>query len=359
MLDGIRGALALWVFGGHLALTLGAKIPILTSANFAVDLFMVMSGFLMCYHWSDENATPEKFQQRTRNFYIRRFFRIAPVYYLALIFALLFQHQLYGYREELFDLFNPGLLNAAVHRDSYLNIDIWNVLTHVTFTFGFFPQLVSNNTLPDWSIGLEMQFYLFFPLIMLAFARFSVFRLAIFSLVIGMLSRRLLGKYDIAGLLAAFPKPGMLSYKLGYFLAGIFLAECYKCGKFSAKSMMLITGIFLCTFDADIIVRMALILIVLCLFSSTGELYWIKSVLAGKVGVFFGNISYTVYLCHLFFVDSVCHLLIQSDFFLKLSPIPRFVLAGSLLFPVVVAVGFALHWGIERPGIRLGKKFLK
>ncbi|CAH2786711.1 MAG: Acyltransferase 3 [uncultured Caballeronia sp.] len=42
-----------------------------------------------------------------------------------------------------------------------------NVVTHLTYTFGMFPRYAFNTPLPDWSIGLEMQFYAVFPLLML------------------------------------------------------------------------------------------------------------------------------------------------------------------------------------------------
>jgi peptidoglycan/LPS O-acetylase OafA/YrhL len=41
-----------------------------------------------------------------------------------------------------------------------------NILTHITFLFGLFPQYASNDVLPDWSLSLEMQFYVAIPLIL-------------------------------------------------------------------------------------------------------------------------------------------------------------------------------------------------
>jgi len=48
-LDGIRGLLAMWVFWGHICIFVGLKMPILGTPALAVDLFMLLSGFLMAY----------------------------------------------------------------------------------------------------------------------------------------------------------------------------------------------------------------------------------------------------------------------------------------------------------------------
>ena len=40
------------------------------------------------------------------------------------------------------------------------NLEI-RILLHVTFLFGLFPSFIQDSILPDWSIGLEMQFYFY------------------------------------------------------------------------------------------------------------------------------------------------------------------------------------------------------
>lgn len=51
-LNGIRGIAALWVMVSHINLLSGMyRIPIISSGGLAVDLFMIMSGYLMVFHF--------------------------------------------------------------------------------------------------------------------------------------------------------------------------------------------------------------------------------------------------------------------------------------------------------------------
>jgi len=50
-LDFIRGLMALWVFSGHALSKVGVIIPIISQPAIAVDVFMLISGYLMCYQF--------------------------------------------------------------------------------------------------------------------------------------------------------------------------------------------------------------------------------------------------------------------------------------------------------------------
>jgi len=70
-------------------------------AKVAVDIFIVMSGFLMV-HVSTKRLGGKGYDfQSTIEFYVRRFFRISPVYYLALGLIFLFHDQIERWIYEL------------------------------------------------------------------------------------------------------------------------------------------------------------------------------------------------------------------------------------------------------------------
>jgi len=51
-LDGLRGIAALWVMLSHIQILSGLRsLPVLSWGNVAVDLFMMLSGFLMAHHY--------------------------------------------------------------------------------------------------------------------------------------------------------------------------------------------------------------------------------------------------------------------------------------------------------------------
>jgi peptidoglycan/LPS O-acetylase OafA/YrhL len=170
VLNGIRGLLALWVLLGHVHIYCGGQLPFLSTPGMAVYAFMVMSGFLMALHFRlREQREPWQSPKTWGIFYVRRFFRIAPLYYLLLAFALTFQGPYMAAYNNLGKFYRPDFVQAvgipAFDLDGF---DFATLFYHVTFLFGAIPSQSSNNMMPDWSIGLEMQFYLVFPFLMIA-----------------------------------------------------------------------------------------------------------------------------------------------------------------------------------------------
>lgn len=105
--------------------------------QFGVQLFFVASAFTLCLS-HDRRA---QVQDSLANFYIRRFFRIAPLYYLAIA----------GY----------GIAHTLLgHGQDYTPL---NIAANVLFLHGFVPS-ANNSIVPGgWSIGVEMAFYAIFP----------------------------------------------------------------------------------------------------------------------------------------------------------------------------------------------------
>ena len=103
-----------------------------------VILFFVLSGFLITYLLLLEQ---EKGGIIIRKFYIRRILRIWPVYYLYLFISLLFVYFIYN------------------QVDLYSTLFYVFFAANIPFVFGFSLQFVDH----FWSIGVEEQFYLFWP----------------------------------------------------------------------------------------------------------------------------------------------------------------------------------------------------
>jgi peptidoglycan/LPS O-acetylase OafA/YrhL len=109
---------------------------------FGVQLFFFVSALTMCFMWDHRSGEAYPIVK----FYIRRFFRIAPPFWLALI----------GYL----------LLNGT--RPSYWapnGIGSLQILTSLTFLHGFWPDTINSVVPGGWSIAVEMTFYAFFPLL--------------------------------------------------------------------------------------------------------------------------------------------------------------------------------------------------
>lgn len=161
--------MCLWVLVGHTCRQTGFRIPVLRSPSYAVNGFMILSGFLMAYHAILRSKTEPWTQPGTWfTFYIRRYFRISVLYYLLLIPAYLLSDYFIRWRT---------VIDSVLHiPDRPLTLQPYSpqdLLLHVTYLFGLFPKYHASNVLPDWSLSLEMQFYLLFPLFMLLVVRFG------------------------------------------------------------------------------------------------------------------------------------------------------------------------------------------
>jgi peptidoglycan/LPS O-acetylase OafA/YrhL len=89
-LDGLRGMAALWVMVGHILALYGKFPPIVSWTSLAVDIFILLSGFLMLHQVTAREIHEQLDRPQTwLIFWVRRFFRLAPLYYTMLVSAVL------------------------------------------------------------------------------------------------------------------------------------------------------------------------------------------------------------------------------------------------------------------------------
>jgi peptidoglycan/LPS O-acetylase OafA/YrhL len=153
-LDGVRGVAILGVMVLHFVGGLNAQnfaeralVKLSTYGVWGVDLFFVLSGFLITGILHDAKGSPHYF----RNFYARRTLRIFPLYYAVLLILMLLP------AAALADWF-PGL-GETQRVQGYL----WTYLTnfYIGSTGGFTVPYVSH----FWSLAVEEHFYLFWPFV--------------------------------------------------------------------------------------------------------------------------------------------------------------------------------------------------
>jgi peptidoglycan/LPS O-acetylase OafA/YrhL len=144
-LNGLRAISIIIVMLHHLNLqykivpsVLVNYFPLLIDGQFGVNVFFVISGFLIT-----SLLLSEEFSNRSislKNFYIRRTLRIFPAYYFLL------------------------LVYFVITRLGYISISGQSWLTALTYTKYFNWQL-DWYTSHAWSLSVEEHFYLFWPLI--------------------------------------------------------------------------------------------------------------------------------------------------------------------------------------------------
>lgn len=120
--------------------------PLFARGHVGVDFFFVLSGFLITTLLLREEASHGRFS--LRGFYWRRLLRIVPVYFLVVSLAGFNAIVLNGHTED-----------AALLPYYYLFLSNYLAVEHIGFLD------------PTWSLAMEEQFYLVWPLLLAALPR--------------------------------------------------------------------------------------------------------------------------------------------------------------------------------------------
>ena len=224
-LDGIRGGLSLWVFTYHVAVTAGFNTRFIPAGARAVDIFMLLSGLLMVYTFSVGKNNQHNFSgEAIATFLVRRIFRIVPVYYLLLFIAFLFYTKYLEFESEVTAAFPPPWVADISNDPSIHSISVMNIIMHLTFLFGLDPHYASNMPIPDWSLTLEMQFYLIVPFLLILLRKYGLLVPVIALAIINFLALRYIGLYLSPKIGGLWPQPSFLIFKIDCFVVGMLLA---------------------------------------------------------------------------------------------------------------------------------------
>ena len=364
-LDGFRACLALWVYTGHLAKAVGYSNKLLALHPLAVDLFMVLSGFLMVHTWKGRHGYDHPLGKTAIKFYLARLFRIAPLYFVLLGVCFFLANPLALMKDQIETIFPPPWITDTTN---YHPLTSWVVTswqwwaTHLSFVFGAIPGLQSSTPLPDWSLSLEMQFYVLFPLVLLTFRTKNLqIALVVISVAMAILSPRLLGNYLDAGSWAHFGQPSFLTYRLNAFVAGMLAANWLR-HHIQTNNSITKTSVFYILLGLVCIAPLTkpvILLYGLFFILISAAQPKLNRWLSGRSLHFLGEISYSIYLAHIFVVTLVVSLLIRSDEFLSFAPELRFFFALAATLPVVLALSYLLYRSVEKPGITLGRALNK
>jgi exopolysaccharide production protein ExoZ len=152
-LDLLRGVAILMVLLLHCAQATTSIVPglrwlALEYGERGVQLFFIVSGYTMMLTYGDSVDVAA-----ARSFYIRRVFRIVPLFWVAIFFYILMTN---GERSKFWA---PDGISTSDVLLTFFFLN-WSSVTAL------------NSVVPGgWSIAVEMQFYLLFPLIIYLFRR--------------------------------------------------------------------------------------------------------------------------------------------------------------------------------------------
>ena len=318
----------------------------------AVPLFYLLSAYTLClssYKRSDENIT---------SFYIRRFFRIAPLFYFM------------------------TLLYIVGRYVSGRNVPLNTILTNVFFIFNFIPQ--SNQfegiVTASWSIGVEMPFYLLFPFLLRASRGITrATLLFVIALIVSFLFRSGLHWITLNGIAQKMNLSSetiqiysvlSLITNIPYFMMGIITFHIHKIIIKYEKRRLISTMLLILTITAfaglpymsdqyvlnpvpvGYLISLFFMTLILSLFMKKNGL------IINKFTVFFGEISYSSYLVHGMVIGVMVHFYDKIIFLVKLNWL-AFIVCFAVTVLAVILVSLLTYKLIELPGMRLGHIFDK
>lgn len=283
-LDALRGfaAIAIAVYHSNALLSL-QKWPAYTGyLSMAVQLFFALSAFSLCVGY--QNILADK--RKVSEYALRRYLRIAPLFYLMMIWAL-----------------------SRIIYNGWNIPDLKLIIINLTFLFPFFPGAHESLVSAGWSLGIEMLFYVLFPFII---AIVTDVRRAILCFVGGIFVQCICGYWLYKlGLTSnfhwmAFP------VQLGFFLVGILVYQGYRNvpGAWDRSKLAwgiliavvallyigIASGIFELRFDGWPGMRPAIgYLLATLIFAFAIHPF---PIFVNRVTVYLGEISYGVYLIH-------------------------------------------------------------
>ena len=317
-LDGVRAICILLVMFNHVHV----PVPRGLQGRIGVDIFFVLSGFLITTLLLRER---ERYGNVSlKGFYTRRFFRIVPVYALAVLVYLglaYFSHDAARWRE-----FKGGLPYLVTFMQEYRPATTGVMLGHA------------------WSLGIEEKFYLVWPLLLGVLFPFR-WRSILLTLVLGI------------GILFL---PPMLERSYGGLLLGALLAIAL-----ATRSNASLPGLLLRipTDVAALLVAVGylgmtmyglpVLMFSACVTVLIGTLVlrrsWLRDGLQARWIVTCGKRSYAMYLIHVLVIDFVERVVTRG-----------WALHWYVVIPVAYGLSFlgatAIFYAVERPCVQYGRR---
>ncbi len=316
-LDGLRGIAMILVVLHHCPLGFDVLDILTRNARFGVDLFFIISGFLICTLFLHE-------QKKTGavdlpRFFVRRITRLFPLYYLALgLYCVL----IFGF--ELFNADNRELF--AQKLPSYI-LYYSNMLTVGAIGPFFFA----------WSLAVEEQFYTIFGTMIWALKRTKILVVLTVALLMKIayyngLMPGLKMSYQWELIVFSYREPIILGVMLAYAMYNTRIREFfqrYLCHPWLCTALTVLWVAILAIhrmdhrslWSAQIFYVFSTLLIACAAFSAPAPLLRVRPIMH------LGTICYGIYLFHMLYINTL--------FKIFDSPV--------LVFTLTIAIGYVVN----------------
>lgn len=337
----LRGLAATYVVLFHLwhvpqppLLPPGFLQPFLHAGGSGVTLFFVVSAFTLSLSMEirKDEARP------LTKYFLRRFFRIVPLFYvwLAMMVVLL------------------GIWHGGIY-------EIKLLLLNVGFGFNFFPGKEQGIVMASWTLGVEMVFYLLLPLLLsIANSWARAVWLFVATILLAVAWRVI--AFEVLSLSTSYHGLSFLR-QLPVFVVGIFCYHIYRRLRDDGHQRLRFGYSLIalaCIGHAALVVPLTTIDRSIALYGHAivwGVLLIGLALVPFRLFVnpatrFLGTLAYSLYLNHpmaIIIGSHTFHRLANSQVAAMSYPI-----SAALLISALIPISYVTYRMIEGPGIRLG-----
>jgi len=280
-LDGLR---AIAVF---MVMLLHAHFQFGKNGTMGVDIFFALSGFLITTLLLEENANKNTIN--LRSFYIRRTFRLFPALYATIFFVLIYTF-----------FFATITVKETIY---YEIVSSSLYLSNISWAWGWAEDnIILGHT---WSLAVEEQFYLIWPILIVLFLRYLNIVKLIYFLILFIPFVWILKFYQYNSIFSSLFHESLFIGCLGALLRWVGKFP----NNFSNKVMLfffitlLIIGVFpiniyqtLFENNGRCIVAIITVFIIIGLVNKTNS--FLGKFLSLPFMIYIGKISYALYLWH-------------------------------------------------------------
>jgi peptidoglycan/LPS O-acetylase OafA/YrhL len=301
---------------------------------FGVPLFFVLSGFVIHHSF----LRTKRFS--ARNFFWRRFWRIYPPYLAALVFFTLVDWRV-----------------GADPRAIPLQF-----VTHLLAVHNFFPKTFYGINGVFWSLGVEIQFYLLYPVVLWLRSKSSIRGAFLAILLVSTASFLVCYRVTNWNLPIRESTWSLTSNTWFLWVLGAYLAEMQETGKrVFRRPLLLMTGLAVAVVASSIYKPTSVLQFAIAGVLSAILIEWAmhcrpwSSVLARGLALL-GICSYSMYLWHQPFLPRLSRL---SSFLHLQAPWQRLLALSVVALPSLFALSYLLYVTVERGGQEVGRRALQ
>lgn len=328
-IDGLRGAAALYVVLHHscnlsfIGVTEPKGLFFLSWGHAAVTVFIAISGYCLALPVVRSNL---RLKGGAMRFYRKRARRILPPYYAALAMGIMLFVFVWTPSGARIGLLSQPLIERAL-------------LTHLLMVHNWSPSLAYMFDGPLWSVAMEMQIYLLFPLMVVVWRRFGTIWMLAGSFVLGHAVFLLTGHQGPANYLFIF---ALGAWAAELSLKGHNIRLLKVIFYTSAGVFFLFPSLHVVYSDMLVGVGISSLMVL-----SARSLFWPRSILGLGFFTWLGGFSYSIYLIH----DVLQHFFFTT----ALRPswlrqgMPILLFFGFAITPIILGLSYLFHLAIERP----------